>query len=44
MLAVYGIHQVCLHESAGAAAIGVAFAAFPVGLIQHWNAPSSTEG
>lgn len=44
MLAVYGIHQVCLHESAGAAAIGVAFAAFPVGLIQPWNAPSSTEG
>lgn len=44
MLAVYGIHQVCLHESAGTAAIGVAAGAFPVGLIQPRNAPSSTEG
>lgn len=42
VLGVYGIHQVCLHESAGATAIGVAFAAFPAGVIQPWNAPSET--
>lgn len=44
VLAIYGINQVCLHQSASAAAIGVAFAAFPVGLIQPWNAPSANEG
>lgn len=39
VLAVYGIHQACLHESAGATAIGIAFAAFPVGVIQPWSTP-----
>lgn len=44
VLAVYGIGLICAHETTSSAAIGVAFAAFPVGLIQPWKAPSATEG
>lgn len=44
VLATYGLYQVALHESASAAAIGVAFAAFPIGFIKPWLAPSSVEG
>lgn len=44
VLAVYGIHQVCLHESEGAMAIGIAFAAFPFGIIQPWAAPRASGG
>lgn len=44
VLAIYGLHQVCLHESEGATAIGIAFAAFPAGIIQPWSAPRDAEG
>lgn len=43
VLAVYGAHRVCLHESTGATAIGIAFAAFPAGVIQPWSAPRVSE-
>lgn len=43
VLAVYGAHRVCLHESTGATAIGIAFAAFPAGVIQPWSAPHASE-
>ena len=36
VLAVYGMTLVFLHESASSTAIGMAFCAFPLGLIQPW--------
>ena len=37
VLAVFGIHTVCMHESVGHVVVGLAFAAFPAGLIQPWR-------